>query len=80
MMTGGCLCGAVRFEAEGEPLLAAYCYCLDCRKASGPGFIPFMGFAASALRFSGQTLQYKTKARRGGDAVRNSCPVCGGLR
>jgi hypothetical protein len=79
MITGGCLCGALRYEAEGEPLLAGYCYCVDCRKASGSGFIPFMGFAATALRFSGETLQYKSTARRGGNAVRNSCPVCGGL-
>jgi hypothetical protein len=42
--TGGCLCGALRYEAEGEPLYAGYCYCTDRQKASGSGFIPFMGF------------------------------------
>jgi hypothetical protein len=41
--------------------------------------IPFMGFASSAVRFNGRTLQYTTKAANGGDAVRNSCPVCGSL-
>jgi len=45
--TGGCLCGALRYEAEGEPLFTGHCYCTDCQKASGSGFIPFMGFAAS---------------------------------
>jgi len=77
--TGGCLCGALRYKATGEPLYAGYCYCVDCRKASGSGFIPFMGFARSAVRFSGQTLTYRSKAARGGEAVRNSCAVCGGL-
>lgn len=77
--TGGCLCGAVRYEAEGGPLLAGHCYCGDCRKASGSGFVPFMGFASSAVRFSGQTRQFRSKSFRGGDAVRNSCPVCGSL-
>jgi hypothetical protein len=77
--TGGCLCGAVRYEAEGEPTLSGHCYCADCRKASGSGFIPFMGFPSSAVRFSGQTRQFTSKAANGGDAVRNSCPVCGGL-
>jgi hypothetical protein len=57
---GGCLCGELRYEAMQEPTLLAYCYCADCRKVSGSGFIPFMGFAR-------------------GDAVRNSCAVCGGL-
>jgi hypothetical protein len=77
--TGGCLCGAVRYEADAEPLFAGHCYCADCRKASGSGFIPFMGFASTALRFSGRTLQYRSRAFRGGEAVRNSCPACGGL-
>ena len=77
--TGGCLCGALRYEADDEPLFAGHCYCADCQKASGSGFIPFMGFARSALRFSGPTRQFTSKAANGGDAVRNSCPVCGGL-
>ena len=77
--TGGCLCGAVRYEAVGEPLYAGYCYCADCRKASGSGFIPFMGFSSQTLDVVGRTLEFRSPAFRGGDAVRNSCPVCGGL-
>jgi hypothetical protein len=38
-----------------------------------------MGFAASALRVSGETRQHRSPAFRGGEAVRNFCPVCGGL-
>jgi hypothetical protein len=77
--TGGCLCGAVRYEATGAPSNMGCCYCADCRKASGSGFIPFMNFEASAVRFSGQPRQFRSRAFRGGEAVRNSCPVCGGL-
>ena len=77
--SGGCLCGALRYEAEGEPRFAGHCYCADCRKASGSGFIPFMGFPSSAVRFSGQTRTFTTKAASGADAVRNSCPICGSL-
>jgi hypothetical protein len=77
--TGGCLCGAVRYEAEGSPSFTGLCYCADCRKASGSGFIPFMGFASTAVRFSGETRQFRSKSFRGTDAVRNFCPVCGGL-
>jgi hypothetical protein len=76
---GGCLCGALRYEARGEPLYAGYCFCDDCRRASGSGFIPFMGFAAEAVSFSGETKPFVSKAARGGDAVRNSCPVCASL-
>jgi hypothetical protein len=77
--TGGCLCGALRYEAIGEPLFSGHCYCADCRKASGSGFIPFMSFRSAALRFSGQTVEFISKAANGGDALRNSCPICGSL-
>jgi len=77
--TGGCLCGALRYQAQGEPLYAGLCYCIDCQKASGSGFIPFMGFASSAVRFSGETLKFTSKSAKGRDAVRNTCPVCGSL-
>jgi hypothetical protein len=77
--TGGCLCGALRYEAFGEPLFAGHCYCADCQKASGSGFVPFMGFASSAVRFTGETRQFTSKAANGGDAVRNFCPICGSL-
>jgi hypothetical protein len=77
--TGGCLCGAVRYEAVGNPQYSGHCYCSDCRKASGSGFIPFMSFAADAVRFHGEPRQFRSKAFRGGEAVRNFCPICGGL-
>lgn len=77
--TGGCLCGALRYEADGEPLFAGHCYCDDCRKASGSGFVPFMGFSSSAVRFNGQSQKFISKAANGKGAVRNSCPVCGSL-
>jgi hypothetical protein len=78
-ITGGCLCGAVRYEASIEPTYAGFCYCADCRKASGSGFIPFMGFPASAFRVTGETLKFRSRSFRGTEAVRNSCPACGGL-
>ena len=76
---GGCLCGALRYEAQGEPLYAGHCYCTDCQKASGSAFIPFLGFADHAVRFCGETRQFRSKAANGGEAVRNSCPVCASL-
>jgi hypothetical protein len=77
--TGGCLCGALRWEARGAPLFAGLCFCCDCRKASGAGFVPYMGFAAQSVTFSGPTRTFACKSARGGDAVRNSCPVCASL-
>ena len=47
--TGGCLCGAVRYAATGQPMAAGFCYCPDCRKASGSGSIPFILFRAEDI-------------------------------
>jgi hypothetical protein len=78
-LAGGCLCGAVRYEARGAPTYAGLCYCADCRKASGSGFIPFMGFAASAIAISGETRQSHVPSFSGGTATRNRCAQCGSL-
>ena len=77
--SGGCLCGALRYEGMSELTRAGHCYCTDCRKASGSGFIPFVGVARDEVKFSGRMLEYRSKARSGRDAVRNSCATCGGL-
>ena len=54
---------------------------LLCRLPEGVrlGFVPFMGFPSSAVRFSGESLKFTSRAANGNEAVRNSCPVCGGL-
>jgi hypothetical protein len=77
--SGGCLCGALRYELLGHPFAAGYCCCGDCRKASGAGFIPFMNFRSGAVRFTGPTRQSVTKSFRGTQAVRNCCASCGSL-
>ncbi len=74
--TGGCLCGALRYKAVGEPLGSGHCYCADCRRASGSGFVPFMSFKAAAVRFTGEARQFRSKAANGRDAVRNRCSIC----
>ncbi len=36
-LEGGCYCGALRYEAEGEPRLKGECYCRPCQHFSGGG-------------------------------------------
>ena len=34
-ITGGCHCGAIRYQVEGEAIVHALCHCTDCRRHSG---------------------------------------------
>lgn len=77
--TGGCLCGALRYEASSAPAYMGLCFCRDCRKASGSGFIPFMSFPAEHIRITGAARQTVSKSIRGTDAVRNFCAACSSL-
>ena len=78
-VSGGCLCGALRYEARGAPLFAGLCYCAACRKASGSGFVPYLGFAREAVTLSGASRAFAVRADNGNQAVRNFCPACGSL-
>ncbi|KAF2103091.1 glutathione-dependent formaldehyde-activating protein GFA [Rhizodiscina lignyota] len=79
--TGSCLCGTVRWTSTTEPNFSGYCCCNSCRKASGSGFVPFMGFPASSLTITNTSnlQQYTSLSDSGTPAVRNFCINCGSL-
>jgi len=79
MMTGGCLCGAVRYEAEGDADWTAICYCRDCQRASGSGYVPVMGVKRSQVRITGEMSSFDSPAANGNVARRHFCPACGSL-
>jgi hypothetical protein len=79
ILTGGCLCGALRYEARGEPRFMGCCFCADCRKASGSGFIPVMMYAAAQLTITGPSSVHAHDLGDGRVAHRNSCSACHSL-
>jgi len=70
---GGCLCGAVRFRAEGEPLNVRVCHCRNCQKAMGSPFYARAMFPQTALAVEGETSRYATSPR----VERVFCTKCG---
>jgi len=79
IMTGGCLCGAVRYEAQGKPLFAVHCHCRDCQRASGTGHVPVMGMPKSLFKLTGKTRSYTVQGTSGLGTTRHFCPTCGSL-
>ena len=65
---GGCLCGAVRFVAEGRPFRVGICHCIDCRKHHGALFHASAIFPASAVTILGEVGDYLGRC---------FCPRCG---
>lgn len=78
---GGCLCGAVRVVAVGEPTRVGLCHCLDCRKHSGSLFFAAAIFPERAVRVSGETKAYRHRGSSPdaplASGERYFCPTCG---
>ena len=70
---GGCLCGEVRFKAEGEPLNVRVCHCRLCQKAMGSPFFARAQFVPAALSVTAETERYQTSA----NIDRVFCKRCG---
>lgn len=70
---GGCLCGAVRYTAEGEPVNERICHCRLCQRAIGAAFNARILFRIDQVSFEGEA---KT-ANSSPDLERGFCPRCG---
>lgn len=77
VFSGGCLCGAVRYESTSEPTVTGHCYCVDCRKTSGSGHCSHVGLPDAALRVTGEVKFYDAPADSGNTVSRGFCPTCG---
>jgi hypothetical protein len=77
--TGGCLCGAVRYESSGQPIAQLVCHCRDCQRASGTAGVPIMVVPKTGFRVTGETKQFAVDGSSGRAAIRNFCARCGSL-
>ena len=75
--TGGCLCGAVRYEAAENPVVSRICVCRDCQHLTGGAGSVLGFFATDSVKIEGRTSDYSSAADSGNVMHREFCPACG---
>ena len=73
-MTGGCHCGAIRYEVKGEALTHALCHCTDCRRHAGAPMVGWTMDPESSVRLIKGAPRVYSSSEHG---RRHFCPDCG---
>jgi hypothetical protein len=77
-LQGSCLCGAVQYEATGEPTRFYHCHCSRCRKSSGTGHATNLFLEDAQLIFTnGEDLIQSYKIPEAERFTRQFCSKCG---
>ena len=72
--TGGCLCGKVRYQAEGAPIWEAFCHCKSCCKASDPPLMTWAWYRPFTVTWTDGVVKPFASSL---DVLRFYCPNCG---
>ncbi len=73
-IAGGCHCGAIRYEVEGEAMTHALCHCTDCRRSAGAPMVAWTMYPQAALRVTQGEPQVYASSKHGRRAF---CAACG---
>ena len=78
-ITGGCLCGSVRYASDAEPALLAVCHCRTCQRNTGSAFSLNLGLPSDSVTITGESLaNYEDRAGASGKTFfRTFCSRCG---
>jgi len=77
LLTGGCLCGAVRYEVTEPPVSASYCHCTRCQRRTGTAASANARVAPGSLRIVAGEELVREWVPEGG-AAKCFCSACGG--
>jgi hypothetical protein len=77
MVAGGCLCGAVRYQTEAEPITARYCWCRVCQYLAMGNAAVVVCFPTAGMQIAGDLRDYQSVAASGNRMHRRFCPTCG---
>ena len=76
-LTGGCLCGGVRFEVTEPPVMATYCHCRRWQRRTGTGASAQARLAPDSLRVLHGEELLRSYTPPGGGRETVFCSVCG---
>jgi hypothetical protein len=77
-LTGGCSCGAIRYEITAFPLLLYSCNCSNCQTASGAAFALNMPVTTKSLRIiKGEPKGWHHLSPSGAEVCSWFCGDCG---
>lgn len=76
-MTGGCLCGQVRYEIKAEPVMTAVCHCKNCQRQAGTLASVIIGLPEDAVDHQGEVKTFADMGESGKAVDRQFCPNCG---
>jgi hypothetical protein len=75
--SGGCACGAIRYETAADPIVMVNCHCRDCQRAVGTAYGAYAVFPRATVRMQGEPRYYKTVGDAGRAVERGFCANCG---
>ena len=76
-LTGGCACGAIRYEAKNDIEFSFQCHCRKCQRATGGGHASAFAVAASNVVFKGTVTEYAQGSDVGATTYSGFCATCG---
>jgi hypothetical protein len=76
-LEGGCYCGAVRYQAEGKPMLKAQCHCRECQYISGGSPNMFVLMPPDGFSYTKGAPKKFTRSDLEGAVTREFCAECG---
>ena len=76
-LTGGCICGQVKYQIIDKPLFTQACHCKDCKVLTGSSYVVNSSILENTLIVEGEVSSTELKAGSGASYKTYFCTKCG---
>ena len=76
-LTGGCMCGQVKYQITEKPLFTQACHCKDCKVLTGSSYVVNSSILENTLIVEGEVSSAELKAGSGASCKTYFCAKCG---